>query len=397
MTKKWFSYRSINIFLWCLFVLFVIFVAIRGNPNVAQWYNEGAQHWIHGLNLYNTSKLAIHGSHSVAGTGFIYLPQSAILYIPFSLLPPCLSRIVWRLALIALLAVMFVQIERIIKKYTQFENSALLTSVLLFISCSSMLTGQMNVVLVVFTFFGAVAVSKEQWKRAAFFLVFALAAKPTAIVILLLATGCYRQIQKPVIISLIIMLAFPFAFGHPQYVIDQYKHSVEMLFAANDIGVNSVRWSQLFGMIGQVSDLMVNQEIQLIIRLVFAISTFLLMLFIHRRYELKLSAFFLFALSSVYLMLFNPRTEANDYIQLAPVLMILISFAPIKHIKLHCYVLIFIGFCLAFNGDISRLIISNTHSWVAPLATILLCAYLIWNKAWSGMTQVSCRQEKSYL
>ena len=370
----------INMTLWSLFILFTLFVAVRGNPNVAQWYTQGAQHWLHGLDLYNTALTPTHGSHSVAGTGFIYLPQSAIMYIPFSLLPPCLSRIVWRITLIALLFIMTTRVQHSLKQHRQDSNPTLLSVIMLFLGISSTITGQMNIVLVAFTLFAAIAIANQHWRQAAFWLVFAFAAKPTAIVILLLGVGCYKPLRRPTCLYLAIMLLLPFAFQHPDYVIAQYKGMFHMLTAANNVGSTSDRWSQIFGMVAQISNITVQAHVQTAIRLVSALGTLFIMRNVAKHNNQEESAFFLFTLAGLYLMLFNPRTEPNDYVQLAPTIAILLACAPAKNSRILSALLLIPVCCMVFNGEISQLLIPSSHNWAAPLSTVCLCFYMAWLK-----------------
>lgn len=386
----------ITIILWMLFIVFTLFVAIRGNPNVAQWYGQGAQHWLHGLNLYNTATTSIHGSHSEAGTGFIYLPQAAIMYMPFSLFPPCAARILWRIALIILMLVMTYRLHGSIKQHSQYHNTALLSAVMIFLGVSSAITGQMNIVLVAFTLFATIAIAHEQWRQASLWLVLAFAAKPTAIVILLLAIGSYKELRKTTLLYLIIMLLAPFAFQHSDYVLAQYKDIINMLTAVNNVGSTSSRWSQFFGMIEQTSGMTVNAHLQTIIRLIMAIGTLAIMRRIARQYSREESAFFLFTLSSLYLMLFNPRTEANDYVQLAPSIIILLSCISVKSARYLTTLLLALVAGMAFNSDISKLIISDSRNWVAPLSTIILCTYIAWLKLRPQLVSLRLQQTAPY-
>src|SRR5258708_40254772 len=56
-------------------------------------YARGASRWLAGQDLY-----------AEGGMGFIYLPQSAVLYVPFALLPRAGEHILWRIVTIGLFA-----------------------------------------------------------------------------------------------------------------------------------------------------------------------------------------------------------------------------------------------------------------------------------------------------
>ena len=69
-------------------ILFGIAVVVchPGQPQASEAYARGARHWRAGDELY-----------AEGGSGFIYLPQAAILYVPFTFLPRPLEVIAWRI------------------------------------------------------------------------------------------------------------------------------------------------------------------------------------------------------------------------------------------------------------------------------------------------------------
>ena len=60
-------------------------VASGSKRSVVPAYRLAAQHWFAGENIYSGD-----------GHGFIYLPQAAVLFGPFAVLPPVLGGILWR-------------------------------------------------------------------------------------------------------------------------------------------------------------------------------------------------------------------------------------------------------------------------------------------------------------
>ena len=64
--------------------------ASLGDPR----YRDGALAWVAGKNMYNGT-----------GRGFIYLPQAAILYVPFAMLPVPLGGLLWRAISLSVFAV----------------------------------------------------------------------------------------------------------------------------------------------------------------------------------------------------------------------------------------------------------------------------------------------------
>ena len=84
---------------WVVWGLLVLFVLINrslspvDHADVFVIYRDVALKWIQGEGLYDGS-----------GTGFIYFPQAAVLFTPFSQLPVRVDSILWRLLNIGVFA-----------------------------------------------------------------------------------------------------------------------------------------------------------------------------------------------------------------------------------------------------------------------------------------------------
>ena len=72
--------------LWIGILIYALIATLHTGRTVTGNYYDAALHWLQGIPLYSGS-----------GGGFIYLPQSAIAYIPFAVMPFPVSEIVWRL------------------------------------------------------------------------------------------------------------------------------------------------------------------------------------------------------------------------------------------------------------------------------------------------------------
>ncbi|HSQ78075.1 MAG TPA: glycosyltransferase 87 family protein, partial [Nitrospirota bacterium] len=77
-----------------LFLVMAASIIAGSGRTVVPAYRDGALSWLAGETIYN---------HPGVG-GFVYLPQAAILFIPFSLLPVLAGEVLWRLVNIGVFA-----------------------------------------------------------------------------------------------------------------------------------------------------------------------------------------------------------------------------------------------------------------------------------------------------
>ena len=78
---------------WAILLVIISIIILCGNEKtVTPAYRQGATSWLAGTDLY-----------IYEGVGFVYLPQAAVAFVPFSLLPPTASEIAWRCFILAVL------------------------------------------------------------------------------------------------------------------------------------------------------------------------------------------------------------------------------------------------------------------------------------------------------
>ncbi len=84
---------------------------------------------------------------------------------------------------------------------------------------------------------------------------------------------------------------------------------------------------------------------------------------------------FVMGFAAVYLMLFNPRTEANSYVILAPVVALpaaIFAFTiPRPRIATVLYIIAFMLICDAWAYQ-------QTKNWLKPLACVVMFGLMVW-------------------
>ncbi len=246
--------------------------------------------------------------------GYLYLPQFAMLYTPYELLPDRVGEPLWRVTCIGLLAwALWAAASRITpdKAAAVFLTSTLLVLPSTFASARN---GQVNLPLAALFLFIALALARERWWLAAFLLGMTLAMKPIAIAPVLVCAALYPRLRLPMAGILAAFAAAPFLHPRPSYAAGEYVAFFKNLTGAGNPTGDS--WCDFAGMIRRFG-LELPSPVQLAARAFAGLGTLWLSWRAILTFDRLRGAFAVVLLTVVYLMLFNPRTETNSYVMLA--------------------------------------------------------------------------------
>src|SRR5579872_3076759 len=288
-----------------LYALVVVYILGGSERSVTPLYFEAAEHWLKGEDLY------ISG-----GRGFLYLPQAAILALPFHLMPRFPAEFLWRLMTIGVYALGVHRLCRLACPRRGSNLFVLASCVAAPLAWSSALNGQSTLTIAGLMMLAAHDITQRRYWRAAALLAFGVAVKPLAIVMLLLLAAIWRPMGFRLLTACLVAFAVPWLAQSPAYVSAQYSGCLAMLGDAAALGMRKP-WAQFFGML-QVLDIEVAEWAQTTVRLGAALLTLAAGWHVRRRIEPGRSMAYLYAIATCYLMLFNPRTENNSYAMLAP-------------------------------------------------------------------------------
>lgn len=299
--------RWLGLVLWGL-PLLVITIMIIHRPfhrSVTPLYHEAARNWWKGENLY------------VGPSGMNYLPQFAVLFTPFHALPVPLGDILWRLCAAGLLAN---GLWRLVQQ--RFGNDAprvflCVTVISLPLSLPALQNGQANAMFGALTLQAAAALADRRWSAAAVWALLALAVKPLGVVLLLLAPVVYAPMRWRITLGLLILAASPFLFAPTAYVVGQYRGAARNLQACSVVAEH--RFADISGILGTFR-LEMPPLLSKGVRVCAGGIVLALWWLGAPRLAEPVKAIWLLALVTGYLMLFNPMTEANSYVILAPAL-----------------------------------------------------------------------------
>jgi hypothetical protein len=148
-------------------------------------------------------------------------------------------------------------------------------------------------------------------------MILAVIVKPLGLVILLLAPFVYAPLRWRVLEAALILILSPFLITDIDYVMSQYFASFANLQSSSFVIEH--RFADFQGIIRTLGGELSSQW-ALVIRVVAAIVALGLWVVVGRRFDEPLRAIWLLAFTTIYLMLFNPMTESNSYVILAPAL-----------------------------------------------------------------------------
>jgi alpha-1,2-mannosyltransferase len=377
----------------CVIAITVLSKKHLSDRSVTPEYHRAAMQWWESQPLYT------EGVH-----GFLYMPQAAMVYTPFALMPAGAEEITWRIAGILLYAWGILVLCRRFAAGSAAAtgnppshqvlgppgNAFLLASILaVFPAMGSAQNGQTNLHMGGLFALGAAAIIDRRWWLATLWLLLALALKPTALVIILLFGALWWPTMSWRLgVGIAVFLLAPLVHPHPGYALGQYaefKDKVLRAAAPPDL------FQDIRGMLESFR-IHLPEPALTAIRGAAAVATLGLCWLATRRFPAAVAALFTLTLGTIYLMLFNPRTEGVSYAILGPAAAIWAT----REIVARRWVIAvpLIAFCLILQ--FSRLITAGDGNyWVRPLttlafATLVVCEIFRRRTGWFGASDTRC-------
>jgi alpha-1,2-mannosyltransferase len=220
----------------------------------------------------------------------------------------------WRLGGLALLAIAVAKLARVAAAGRPIELFPLMTLLSIPAALSAARSGQTNLPLAAALALAAVAYASSSDTRAALWLGLGIVLKPLAAVMALLAGAMRLRLAARVTIVLIAVVLLPFVFANADYVLSQYRSLLGSWSSWST--THEQRFCDLAGLL-RTFHVMPADRTMLVLRAIAAAVTLGLVL-LSRRGRPAEQALLLLGLSASYLMLFNPMTETNSYVILAP-------------------------------------------------------------------------------
>jgi Glycosyltransferase family 87 len=362
-------YRQFSWWSWLALTGVVTFTVVMSivmgqERSVTPSYQSAVVNWFAGEPLY-----------SMEGHGFLYLPQAALTFAPWAMLPHTPSELVWRWCMIGVLGASCLRLTRLVGGDDRWFFAISLSSVVLAWGCAR--NGQSTLLITGLMILAAADLSEARWWRATILLSLAFAFKPLAIVMILLAAAVYPRISWRLAIGLLFVAVVPFMTQRPDYVISQYRACVQNLEITFEVGETGL-WAQFFGML-QVAGIEFPSAARTAIRLLAAATTLFACWKASRVLSPERGAFYLFSFASCYLMLFNSRTEGNTYTMIGPVYGALLAEAAfqLKNRTSTAWLIAAVVLTVA-NYELAVLVTPRPKAiWISPLVCVGVTGYLI--------------------
>lgn len=343
-------------------------VAVLPNPkarSVTPEYRQAVHHWIAGEPLYN-----------MGGSGFIYMPQAALVFAPWGLLPERLGEVLWRWTILGVLAAGVFRLTRQASTDGRWFLINTVASAAAAAGCAR--NGQSTLIITGLMILAAADVADKRWWRAAILLALAFAFKPVAIVLLLLVAAIHPQMLWRLTICLFVVAIAPYLTQRPDYVTSQLVACFEnsrIAFSKGETG----HWAQLFGML-KVVGLDLPSPVQQAGRLTAAVATLAACWFAARWLPPARYTFYLYSLAACYLMLFNSRTEGSTYAMVGPVYGVLLAeewLGRRRTLPTIAYIAVIVA--TVFNFDLALLVVKRPNEiWLCPFLCTIVTIDLVW-------------------
>lgn len=344
----------------------VVCLSVLAGPqrSVTPSYRKAVHNWFAGKPIYN-----------MAGSDFIYLPQAALVYAPWAVLPVPLSEVLWRATILGVLAA---GVYRFTKLASPDDRWFLITTFAAAgtgAGCAR--NGQSTLIITGLMLLAVAELNRQNWWRAACLLSLAFAFKPVSIILILLVAAIYRPMLWRLVVGLLVVAVAPFLTQRPDYVISQLQACSENSQTAFAVGITG-HWAQLFGML-KVAGWDLPAPVQQVLRIAFAGLTLIVCWIAQRKLPVTRALFYLYAFAMSYLMLFNSRTEGSTYAMIGPVYGVLLAEAWLLRRSRPAT----IGYLMAivatvFNFDLALLVVKRPDEiWLCPFICVIVTADLI--------------------
>ena len=313
------NYARVVCWTWIL-ALLVICVRVGVFPHrqssYATDYVPAGWRWLHGAEVYGKRQ------------GFVYSPLIAAFFAPFSVLPPAVGGVFWRLLGAAgMLAAAVVWLGSRWSDLGQLparrpDPATVPTACLLFLplAVGNLNLGQMNVPVLALAAGGVLAAGRQGWNLAALLLALAAFIKIYPLALGLLLVVLYpRELSWRLLLALLGLFVVSFGLQHPPYIWREYHRWIAVLGGDNRLDTGLRYTWRDFGYLLRAGGVPLSDRAYRFMEVAAggALALFLLLGQRRGRWPREKLVGGTFCLGCAWMMLFGPATEAATYVVLA--------------------------------------------------------------------------------
>jgi len=304
-------------------------------------------------------------------TGFHYLPAALILFTPLTWMPlPAAGLAFGALAAAAFTAGVYALMRALIP-----GRAALAAGLVLLASIMPASHGLGNTLAIMVGAMMAASAAgiAGRWRAAALWLALAVAVKPLALVMALLAAALVPRTRATLAASLAVLLLLPFAFRDWGIVATEYARYLGQLLFMTGAPAGDFPYQT------EISTLLARLGLDLparavtAIRVLAALATLGLAYRVARTGDRRAAALALLVLASAYIALFNPRQEWASYLVITPPLAVVALVALDRDLR-DWRGWLFLGLALLAGSRWA----TRTEPWLKPSVMLAVWAALIW-------------------
>jgi len=296
----------LTVLLW-LVPMIVIAAALFRDPlarSLDPLYRDAVDSWFAGEAVYRGSG------------GFNYLPPAILVYLPFSELPQPYGQILWRLIAASLLGSGLWMLMGLQERPRRERGMLLLSCISLPLMLGALQTGQANALLAGALLHAAVGLQRRQMWRTAAWLTFGVALKPILIAPIGLAVLMTPALLLPLLVLGSAWIALPFVGMNAETVLLQYRLSLANI-TDSCAHVTEDRFADINGLLRGFGTFL-EQPASTVVRALAGALCAVSVLAVRRRHGIgPASVRYWLVMSTGYLMLCNPMSEANSYVMFA--------------------------------------------------------------------------------
>ena len=351
--------------LWFLFISIIVLVTfnkLESPGNVFFIYRSAAISWLNGESIYEINR-------------FLYFPSAAILLSPISHLSFELGGAIWRIVNISLFAFGLWKILEVEDSKKRAQSFLFTTALTLPLIVGASKHGQMTLAMSGIMMLACRYKELSRWGVSGFLSVMAVALKPTAIVLLLTISVLNRRSVVPIFCSVCLFFLFPFMFHSFDYVLGEYQSFYYTLLEQLARGEDKP-FQQIYWLADSVSISLGSFALNAL-RAIFAIIVLLLVMNSTIRTTLFNKGFYLYCVTTIYILLMGSGTEANTYAMLSPVIGYGVYLAMVSgnsfQVKFFCLLFV-MNFISKFIAPLAP---ETIFSMLKPLSACFLFAFLI--------------------
>jgi len=316
--------------------------------------------------------------HVELAMGYLYAPAFAALYVPLLKLGPYVGDTLWRMLCFGVLTLAAVRQVRKIGGSDQAWRLSYALFLALPLALGAVRNGQSTILLAGACWLLTLSALEGRRAETFFWASLAIIAKPTALVMLLLAGALRPRLIPVLVLAVAVVLAIPYAFGSTDYINAQYADFFRMVtsMAVDHTGpFVATDFTAPFATIG----LLIPEFDATIVRAIAALLTLWIVLQFDRRLDENVRGLAIFLVAAFYMCVFNPRVEPNTYALVAvPAgLSIALLWQDEKAASMRWFVavLLFLTGLTSLTRDMHNFF----HPWFRPISvTIIACMLIGW-------------------